>query len=82
MFFGWVMGLSDGQRVVACAGPAFGTPVSSYRSEDYGMCPQFGLCIICFASAVAPQYLKYITTRTIPVCRRMVTPPTGLYNEL
>ncbi len=37
MSFGWVMSTSDGARMVRCAGPAFGTPATSYRSEAYGI---------------------------------------------
>eukprot|EP00980_Cylindrotheca_fusiformis_P020498 scaffold7555_cov72-Cylindrotheca_fusiformis.AAC.3 len=37
MTFGWTIAAPDGFRLVACAGPAFGSQASSYRAEGYGL---------------------------------------------
>eukprot|EP00980_Cylindrotheca_fusiformis_P013741 scaffold3534_cov102-Cylindrotheca_fusiformis.AAC.1 len=36
MTFGWTLAAPDGFRMVACAGPAYGSQASSYRAEGYG----------------------------------------------
>jgi hypothetical protein len=42
--FGWVLSLSDGTRLVCCAGPGSG-PGTSHRAEGYGV-----LSAVCFVA--------------------------------
>jgi len=35
--FGWVLSLPNKVRLATCSGPAFGSNISSYRAEGYGM---------------------------------------------
>jgi hypothetical protein len=60
--FGWVLSLSDGTRLVRCAGPGRG-PGTSHRAEVYGVLS--AVCFVArlqlFVSTTAPWSLRFTT---------------------